>query len=156
MRYIMLLSLFCSSLSLFSQLSICNGGGNAIGSGGSVSFTIGQIAWNMFSGTSGSVVQGVQQPFEISVINSIDDENITLNHVVYPNPTTGNITLNINNEEYSHYKYYLFSLTGIILQHEKIKAVSTEIHLEEYPPSTYFLRIINGDSEIKLFKIVKK
>lgn len=155
MRYILLFGLFCSSLLVLSQQSVSSGGGNSSGSGGSVSFTIGQVAWNMFSGTSGSVVQGVQQPYEISFLNSIDVEDVVLNYLVYPNPTTGRVTLCINNEEYNKYRYLLYSIVGIILQQDNIGAVSTEVHMEDYPPSTYFLKILKGENEIKLFKIVK-
>jgi hypothetical protein len=49
-----------------AQETISPGGGNATGSGGSVSYTIGQVAYGAFSGTTGSVIQGIQQPYDIS------------------------------------------------------------------------------------------
>ena len=155
MRYIIFFGFLYSSLLVLSQQSVSSGGGNSSGSGGSVSFTIGQVTWNMFSGTSGSVVQGVQQPYEISVLNSIDVEDVVLNYLVFPNPTTGSVTLSINNDEYSNYRYLLYSIAGIILQQDKIRAVSTEIQLEDYPPSSYLLMILKEENKIKLFKIVK-
>ncbi len=155
MRYIIFFGFLYSSLLVLSQQSVSSGGGNSSGSGGSVSFTIGQVTWNMFSGTSGSVVQGVQQPYEISVLNSIDVEDVVLNYLVFPNPTTGSVTLSINNDEYSNYRYLLYSIAGIILQQDNIRAVSTEIQLEDYPPSSYLLMILKEENKIKLFKIVK-
>ena len=155
MRYIIFFGFLYSSLLVLSQQSVLSGGGNSSGSGGSVSFTIGQVTWNMFSGTSGSVVQGVQQPYEISVLNSIDVEDVVLNYLVFPNPTTGSVTLSINNDEYSNYRYLLYSIAGIILQQDNIRAVSTEIQLEDYPPSSYLLMILKEENKIKLFKIVK-
>ena len=142
MRYIIFFGFLYSSLLVLSQQSVSSGGGNSSGSGGSVSFTIGQVTWNMFSGTSGSVVQGVQQPYEISVLNSIDVEDVVLNYLVFPNPTTGSVTLSINNDEYSNYRYLLYSIAGIILQQDNIRAVSTEIQLEDYPPSSYLIMIL--------------
>ena len=63
-------------------------GGTATGSGGSVSYTIGQIVFNIFSGSDGTIAQGVQQPYEISIIKE-NSENTSFEITVYPNPTTG-------------------------------------------------------------------
>ena len=38
-------------------------GGNATGSGGTVSYTVGQIVYVTDTGNTGSVIQGVQQPY---------------------------------------------------------------------------------------------
>lgn len=138
-----------------AQQGATAGGGNASGSGGSASFTVGQVAWIMFTGTNGSVLQGIQQPYEISIISSIDDFDITLNYVVYPNPTTGIVKLDIGDTDFEGLKYQLYSISGILLQEKNIEAVETEIDLETYSPSTYILRVIKDKTVIKLFKIVK-
>jgi hypothetical protein len=56
-----------SGYGLAMQNTISSAGGNAKGSGGSASFTVGQIFYTKLSGTNGSVVQGIQQPYEISI-----------------------------------------------------------------------------------------
>lgn len=62
-------------------------GGNASGGGGSVSYTVGQVAYNSNTGVTGSVSQGIQQPYEILVVTGIEDApGITLQYSVYPNP----------------------------------------------------------------------
>ncbi len=48
-----------------AQATIPATGGTATGSGGSVSLTVGQLVWHMFPGSNGTVLQGVQQPYEI-------------------------------------------------------------------------------------------
>ena len=48
-------------------------GGNGSGSGGSASYSMGQIVYTTNKGTNGSVAQGIQQPFEISVITAINE-----------------------------------------------------------------------------------
>jgi hypothetical protein len=64
---VLLLMLFgCSILLLNAQTGIPAAGGNATGTGGSVSFSVGQVFYVMNTGTTGSVLQGVQQPWEIS------------------------------------------------------------------------------------------
>lgn len=55
--------------SLQGQSTIPATGGNATGSGGSVSYTAGQATYQTSEGTTGTVAQGVQQPYEISMEN---------------------------------------------------------------------------------------
>ena len=63
-------------------------GGDATGSGGSVAYSVGQIVYTTHTGTTGSVAQGVQQPYEISVVLGIENSLIDLDINAYPNPTT--------------------------------------------------------------------
>jgi hypothetical protein len=86
------------TIAVQAQNTIPATGGNATGSGGSVSYSIGQITYNTFSGTNGSVAQGVQQPFEISVVTGIHKAfDIDLIFSAYPNPATDFVTLKIGN-----------------------------------------------------------
>ncbi len=57
----------------FSQESVNISGGNAIGTGGSVSYSVGQVFFNTSESTTGSVTEGIQQPYEISVVTSIKE-----------------------------------------------------------------------------------
>ena len=155
MKYLMLYPLLFIPLLGNAQQSISASGGNATGLGGTATFSIGQIAWNMFAGANGSVTQGVQQPYEISVISGIDDYDITLNFVIYPNPTTGKVTLKIGETAPIGLKFQMFSTSGVLLQEKKIEDSETEIHFDYYPSATYFLRVIKDQALIKLFKIVK-
>lgn len=139
----------------FAQQSIAPSGGNASGTGGTAAFSVGQVAWNMYSGANGSVIQGVQQPYEISVISGIDDYDISLNYVIYPNPTRGNVILSTGETDLIGLKYQLFSIPGIMLQEKKLETAEMEIALDTYPPGTYLLRVVKDQVLVKLFKIVK-
>ena len=76
-------------------------GGNASGSGGSVSYSVGQVVYTTNIGTNGSVAQGVQQPYEISVVTAIEQtKTINLLVTAYPNPATDYLTLNISNSNF--------------------------------------------------------
>jgi hypothetical protein len=71
-------------------------GGNASGSGGAVAYSVGQIVYTTNIGTTGSLAQGVQQAFEISVVTGIKNETKTsMSLVVFPNPTTSFLNLQI-------------------------------------------------------------
>jgi hypothetical protein len=143
--------------SLQGQSIIPATGGNATGSGGSVSFTIGQITYQTLSGTSGTIAQGVQQPYEISVVTVIENtEGITLEYKVYPNPTRGLITLTIKPYNNENLRYRLYDLNGLILQDKKVISDETEISMESLNPAIYFLKVLKDNKEVKVFKIVKK
>ena len=57
---------------LKAQEAIPATGGMASGSGGSVSYSLGQLVYTTNTGTNGSVALGIQQPFEIFVVTSIE------------------------------------------------------------------------------------
>ena len=52
-----------------AQEAVSAAGGNASGSGGTASYTIGQVAYTTNSSASGTITQGVQQPYEILCCN---------------------------------------------------------------------------------------
>jgi hypothetical protein len=152
----LLVSCLCLTI-VQGQSTIPATGGNATGSGGSVSYTVGQITYQTLSGTSGTVAQGVQQPYEISIVTAIENtEGITLEYKVYPNPTRGLITLTIKPFDDENFRYRLFDLNGILLQDKKIESEETEISLESFSSSMYFLKVIKDNMEVKIFKIIKR
>lgn len=132
-------------------------GGDASGSGGKVSYTIGQIIYTTITGTNGSVAQGVQQPYEISVVSGIKETNtITLQLSIYPNPTSNFLILNIGNYNNERLSYQLFDNTGKLLENNKITKNESNISTENLAPAIYFLKVTNNQKEIKTFKIIKK
>lgn len=155
MRSVIFTLLLALTIISSAQNSITSIGGNAIGSGGTASFTVGQTAWNIFSGSSGSILQGVQQPYEISVISGIEDYDINLTFSVYPNPTRDMITLKVDESDNTGLKYQLISFTGIVILEKMVEVNETEINLTSFSPSTYFLRVIKDQLLVRLFKIVK-
>jgi len=151
------LCLTCYGLSVQAQNTIPATGGNASGSGGTVSYTIGQITYQTLTGTTGTVAEGVQQPFEISVVTAIENtEGIKLEYRVYPNPTSGLVKLIITPFEKDNYRYRLFNINGILLQDQMLEGEETDISLQAYSYSMYFLKVIRNNQEIKVFKIIKK
>jgi hypothetical protein len=155
MRKTLLLLLLCSTIKLHAQNNTVSSGGQASGTGGSVSYTIGQIAYSSLSGTNGSLIQGVQQPYEISLVTSIEDLAIDLKAHVYPNPTTDQLILNIGNQEMKNLQYVLVDIQGKSLKTDRINNTATNINVSKLTNGTYFLRIISNNKQIKTFQIVK-
>jgi hypothetical protein len=148
---------FAFSLSTVSaQESINATGGDASGSGGSVSYSVGQIAYQTQTGTNGSVVQGVQQPYEIYTVTAIEEaEGINLLVSAYPNPTTDYLTLEIEGDVQTQYLVSLYDMQGKLLQNKKITSNQTTIFMGNLVPSTYFVKVIQGSQSVKEFKIIK-
>jgi hypothetical protein len=148
---------FAFSLSTVSaQESVNATGGNASGSGGSASYSVGQVAYQTHTGTNGSVSEGVQQPFEISVVTAIEEaKGINLTVSAYPNPTTDYLTLEVKEFELSNLHFQLYDMNGKLLQSEKITGNQTSIVMSNLVPTTYFVKVIQGNKEVKTFKIIK-
>ncbi len=141
---------------LHAQTAISAAGGNTSGGGGTVSFTVGQIDYTTISSVNHSVAQGVQQPFEISVVTTIEEATgINLSVSVYPNPTTDYLQLKVESEKLKDLSFQLFDLSGKLLQSEKIRGNQTSINMSNLAPATYFVKVFQGNEEVKTFKIIK-
>ncbi len=130
-------------------------GGDATGSGGSVAYSVGQIVYTTHTGTTGSVAQGVQQPYEISVVLGIGNSLIDLDISAYPNPTSHLLTLSIGNDISETLHFQLCDLSGKIIERRKISNRTETIHMENLAMATYFLKVVNANNEVKIFKIIK-
>ena len=145
---------------LQAQTATPASGGNASGTGGSASYTVGLVFYNTNKGITGSVTEGVQQPFEISVVTGIEQaKGINLNCSAYPNPTTDYVILKVENMELSKLIFQLFDINGKLLENQKISGSESTISLRNFVPSTYFLKVIQVDhtsyQDVKTFKIIK-
>jgi hypothetical protein len=151
---IFLLSLGLTGLK--AQEAIPVTGGNASGSGGSASYSVGQAVYTTNIGTNGSVAPGVQQPFEISVLTGLEEaKEISLMVSAFPNPTTDYLTLEVKEFEFSNLSFRLYDMQGNLLQSEMITGDQTRIDMFNLVPSSYFVKVINGNREVKSFKIIK-
>lgn len=129
---------------LHAQERVVVTGGNALGIDGTVSYT----------------VVTVQQPYDITLVTGIEDNNISLLFLAYPNPTTDYLTLKVNDFEPSILRFRLFDMSGQMLLSKQITANETNIPMSKYERGIYFLKITGtkqmSSKEIKTFKIIKK
>ncbi len=135
---------------------IATAGENATGTGGTASYTVGQLVYTTSTGTTSSVAQGIQQPFEINVVSGIDDIYGIELLMAYPNPASDFLILKIPNNELSYFSYKLYNMSGSMIRNAKVSSVETSIILNKLKPATYFLRIFVDNKEVKTFKIIKK
>ena len=148
----LLCALFLSAItfmSLQSQETVSASGGNAFGSDGSVSYTLGQVADITINSDNGSVLQGVQLPFEILIITGIKEVSwMNLEYWIYPNPATDVVKLKIKDFNVENLCYQLYDLNGQLLQNGKIICNESIIPLGNLAPATYFLKVVHDESEV--------
>ena len=160
LKFSALLLLGLGLTGLQAQESVNATGGNASGSGGTVSYSVGQVVYTTNIGTNGSVAQGVQQPFEISVVLAIEEaKGINLTVSAYPNPTTDYLTLEVDASttlSIQSMAYQLYDMQGKLLQNEKITSNQASIVMSNLVPATYFVKVTESNKEVKTFKIIKK
>jgi len=131
-------------------------GGDANNSGGSVSYSIGQVVYTTNTGTNGSVTEGVQQPYEISVVVGIEPaRNINLICTVYPNPATDLLTLEVEIPNNENLYYQLYDMMGKLLISKKLIDIRTTIPMANLAPATYFMKVTDNQKVVKTFKIIK-
>jgi len=138
-----------------AQRSILSAGGSSSNTGGSISFSVGLLGFTSSSNANGSLIQGVQIPYEI-VVTAIEEKNsLSANIMITPNPVADNLKLTIEIQTNKTFYYELYDLNGKILLKEKIRSNETLIPLTEFKAGQYFLKIIDNSNNIKIFKIIK-
>jgi hypothetical protein len=147
--------LFSATFVSFCQSNTVASGGNATGSNGNVSFTVGQIDYTSQTGSSGKINQGVQHAYEIYGTNSLQDLGDLFQLTVGPNPTIDFLILTSSMENLAELSYYLTDLNGKKLMNPIHFTGKAEISMVNYPTGMYFLIMQNISEEIKSFKIIK-
>ncbi|MFH1159822.1 MAG: T9SS type A sorting domain-containing protein, partial [bacterium] len=142
---------------LRAQEAVLSASGNTTGSNGSVTWSVGQVAFMAPAGTTGSVTEVVQQPYEIQSLPGIEDETgIRLEYRLYPNPVSARVWLEIEDITGRQLRYQLYSASGTLLQTSKIGDKILSIPMETLDAGTYLLTVSENDKVVKTFKILKK
>jgi hypothetical protein len=139
-----------------AQQSITSGGGTVTDNGGSLSVSIGQVAYTSHTGDTGTVSQGVQQPYEISSLGiETDDLAYSLSFQAFPNPSEGPLILKGEIPKGRKVIWQLTDSHGRILDSRKIISDETQLDLSKRTPGLYFLRLVRGNQMVRSFKIIK-
>jgi hypothetical protein len=139
---------------VFGQTSMNTSGGETSNTSGSISYSIGQVAFQSTSNSSGSVSQGVQQAYEISVL-SLEKNALNLSLVAYPNPTQDVLNLRVGNFSQEKLAYKLFDLEGKVISEAFMHSEETTIDMQQLPVATYFVEVHNDAKKVYVFKINK-
>jgi len=130
-------------------------GGDASGSGGTVAYSVGQVVYTTNTAASGTVSQGVQQPYEIFTVG-IKETELNISLLVFPNPTSDNLTLQISDYNNEKLTYQLYDMQGKLLNNGQVTAQQTQINTASLPPATYFINVVTQENKkVQSFKIIK-
>ena len=129
-------------------------GSLAIGGGGSLSYTIGQVGYSIATNSIGSLGAGFQQSYEISSTAGLDETNFSLEAKVYPNPTTNFLMLSIKdlNETYI---YQIVDFSGKTIANGKLKSPQTQLDFGSYVGGSYYIKISINKKNIKTYHVIK-
>ena len=158
-KTILTASLLLGTVGLLAQASATASGGDALGSGGTVSYTVGQTSYKSNIGTNGRITEGIQQPYNILLETALEDtKTINLSAIVFPNPTVDILTIQAENTSTLNLKtmgYQLYNIQCKLLQSENLTGKTTDINMNSYQSGTYLIKIISEDQIIKTFKVIK-
>ena len=143
-------------IGLLAQEALVAGGGVATDGSAVVSYSVGQVAFQTVTNGNASVAEGVQQPFEISQITHVGDiPSEAMSCAVYPNPSTGYLVLKVQFDRLSGVSYRRCTAEGRLLKSENVIKSQTNIPLDNFIPSIYFLTILRDNFEVKTFQVIK-
>ena len=140
---------------LQAQESSVASGGDATGSGGGSSYSIGQVVYTTNSGSTGTVAQGIQQAYSITTLSNPELTALTLSVQTYPNPTTNIIVLALTNVEFTDLSYVLYDINGRTIANALVNQTETEIAMRNLTSGVYLLKVNQNNTELKTFKIIK-
>jgi hypothetical protein len=141
---------------LFAQEGILSASCDASGIGGTVSWSVGQVAYSAWSDATGFVTEGVQQPYEIFNITGFEESASAPRFIVFPNPTSGKVTLKIFDPGLENFDACIYDMNGKRLLSVKVGAEEATIPMEDLRPATYVLNILEKDQTVMTYKIIKK
>jgi hypothetical protein len=137
----------------FAQNALSSTGGHFKTTGGSTSFTVGQVAYVLKKGNGSYLNEGVQQVYTKKTTPI--EELVYLKEVqLYPNPTQETVTLILSSMEDVQVRYTIMDYLGKEIRNGNIMSEKSEISLRDLPSGSYFISL-KSKKEVRIFKMVK-
>ncbi len=119
---------------------IASGGDYFSNSGGSVSWTLGEPMGETYQSANNFLTQGFQQPWDFGTVTN---SNQPVNADVYPNPTTGMITV----QHAEGYTFRLFDYQGRLVLSALLTAAKQQLTVSSYPSGIYCYSILSASGK---------
>jgi hypothetical protein len=139
----------------YAQEGIRTAGGEASGTGGTVSYSVGQVAYLEASGPGGTSSPGTQQPLAVSVLSATSSATKGPACTAYPNPASSTLTLRVDDQAAWDLSWQLTNLRGQQLAGQHLNGPLTSISLLDFAAGIYFLTVSGPNQPLKTFKIIK-
>jgi hypothetical protein len=124
-----------------------------------LSWTIGEPVISTLSNGSNILTQGMHQSkLLIDAIEEIELSGLVIS--AFPNPTNEFVNLQVHqlltDQPWKEFSFVLYDMNGKVLMQKQIVSTETVIQMNNYVSSTYFLKVLVNNHEVKTFKIVKQ
>jgi hypothetical protein len=154
-KILIIIAFFVASNFTQAQDSVNSIGGVDAGTGGTVSFSVGQMVYTTDSKGSGAVVQGIQRPYRITTTD-IKKVNDDISFKAYPNPSSDDLFLEMNAYRNDKLNYQLFDMQGKLIMTNPIEIPKTQINMRTLAVGAYFIHIYNTNNQaIQTIQIIK-
>ena len=138
-----------------AQESLNTSGGVDAGTGGTVSFSVGQMVYTTDSKGAGAVVQGIQRPYRITTTDIKKLDN-SFSFKAYPNPSSDVLFLEMDEFCNEKLNYQLYDVQGKLLITNPIELAKTQINMRSFSVGTYLIQIYNSENQpIQTIQIIK-
>jgi hypothetical protein len=127
-----------------------------------LSWTIGEPVISTFSNGSNILTQGMHQTkLTVTAIEEIELSGLGIS--AFPNPASDFVNLKVTclspvlpDEMWKEFSFQLYDMKGKVIMQKQIGSAETIINMEDYAPSTYFLKVTIDKKIVKTFKIIKQ
>jgi hypothetical protein len=151
-----IIALLLCALHVQGQQQVVSSAGNFhSNASGSVSWTLGELAIETLTTANNVLTQGFQQS-RLTVTGFGDLPILDYEIVVFPNPASDHIIIRTDKEQHENLHYQLYDLSGRIILQNKILETETTIPVNHLRSAVYLLRIIEGNRQVRAFKVVKQ
>lgn len=145
----------CGTLGASAQHGTMATGGDAANASGSVSYSIGQIAYSSLSSAQGTVNEGVQQPYEWLVM-SAPDEEADLSATLLPNPTNAGVTIQLDAPLTEPLNYTLLDAAGRTVRSAQVTSAQFVVPMEDLRSATYTIVLATKQNAVATFRVIKQ
>lgn len=156
-RVLVWLPFFCmSAIFCNAQVALVATGNNGSSSSGTISYSVGQVAYTSSSASNISVNQGVQQPFEIfDLAGVVTQKTSKYNISLFPNPAENYITLTLDSLNVKELSFRIIDLSGKIMTQGVLIGPSTQIPVDRFAEGSYMVYILKRNELVHSFLLVK-
>lgn len=138
-----------------AQQGFVMAGTDAQNSNGSSSSSMGQIARNTNTNASGTIQEGLQQPYEFVNVVAVEAILTGDQFSVYPNPTNNLLVITRDSQVGSEVQLRLFDATGKLILEEAMIATAHTLSLQNLSPGVYYLRL-QMNNQTNTLEIIKQ
>ena len=154
MRKIIFVLLLLGSLVSYGQSAVLCAGDTKQDVGGSVSYSVGQVATSATANSNVAITEGVQQTYSTETTSIADVLNNACLVSIYPNPTSGRVYICAETAN-TLINFSIYNSSGQLII-SQCSSDSYVVDLKNQPAGCYILRASDNWGNENVFKIIKR